>query len=92
MKETATYVRNLCALWESDPRLAMALESVHEDEVPPLEPAREGGWTVKISAASASSSVYLHSRYRPAAEARAWATVNKLSGGGKKSGSGRNEN
>ncbi len=27
-----------------------------------------------------------------AAEARAWATVNKLSGGGKKSGSGRNQN
>jgi plasmid stabilization system protein ParE len=25
------------------------------------------------------------------AEARAWATVNKLSGGGKKSGSGRNQ-
>lgn len=25
------------------------------------------------------------------AEARAWATVNKLSGGGKKSGSGRNK-
>jgi hypothetical protein len=27
-----------------------------------------------------------------ASEARAWATVNKLSGGGKKSGSGRNKN
>ena len=26
------------------------------------------------------------------AEARAWATVNKLSGGGKKSGSGRTQN
>jgi hypothetical protein len=26
------------------------------------------------------------------AEARAWATVNKLAGGGKKSGSGRNHN
>jgi hypothetical protein len=26
------------------------------------------------------------------AETRAWATVNKLSGGGKKSGSGRNHN
>lgn len=26
------------------------------------------------------------------AEARAWATVNKLSGGGKQSGSGRNHN
>ena len=26
------------------------------------------------------------------AEARAWATVNKLSGGGKKSGSGRGQN
>ena len=25
-------------------------------------------------------------------EARAWATVNKLSGGGKKSGAGRNQN
>jgi hypothetical protein len=26
------------------------------------------------------------------AEARAWATVNKLTGGGRKSGSGRNQN
>ncbi len=29
---------------------------------------------------------------RRSAEARAWATVNKLSGGGKKSGSGRKPN
>jgi hypothetical protein len=72
VKETTHYVRNLCALWESDPRLAMALEAIHEDDVPPLEPARDGGFTVKIPSESAAS-VYLHSRYRPAAEARAWA-------------------
>jgi hypothetical protein len=71
------YVRNLCALWESDPRLAMALESVHEDDVPPLEPAREGGWTVKVPAGGGGAPVYLHSRYRPVAEARAWADAVK---------------
>ena len=87
------YVRNLCALWESDPRLAMALEAVPDDDVPPLAPAREGGWTVRIASPPESATsekskiesgggqksksqgggVYLHSRYRPLAEGRAWA-------------------
>ena len=87
------YVRNLCALWESDSRLAMALEAIHPDDVPPLEPAREGGWTVRIAnppeiatseqakiengggrkSKMAGGGVYLHSRYCPVAEGRAWA-------------------
>ncbi len=86
------YVRNLCALWQSDARLAMALEALHEDDVPSVEPAREGGWTVRIHPTldqappeqskienpkskinGGGAGVYLHSRYRPMAEGRAWA-------------------
>lgn len=65
------YVRNLCALWATDPRLAMALEAVHPDDVPVVERAREGGWTVR------AGGVYLHSRYRPMAEGAAWAAALK---------------
>jgi hypothetical protein len=90
------YVKNLCALWESDPKLALALEAVSEEDVPRVEAAREGGWTTKVETQSselkvksselkaesselkakssgASRGVYLHSRYRPVAEGRAWA-------------------
>ena len=41
-RRTRTTTCGICRLWESDPQLAMALEAVHEDDVPPLEPAREG--------------------------------------------------
>jgi len=61
------YVRNLSALWEVDPKLAMAIEAVHPDDVPAVETARDGEATVKVKG------VYLHSRYRPVEEAQKWA-------------------
>ena len=39
--DTDIYVRNLCALWETDPRLAMAIEAVRALEIPHLEPLDE---------------------------------------------------
>ena len=72
------YVKNMCALWETDARLAMLIEAVHPEDVPAVEKAREGGWTVKVEATErrsgeATKGIYLHSRYRPVAEGEAWA-------------------
>jgi hypothetical protein len=53
-------------------KLALALEAIHPDDVPPVEPARDGTHTVRIPAA-AGTQVYLHSRYRPKQEAETWA-------------------
>jgi len=39
------YVRNLCALWQTDPRLAIRLEELCPEDLPLVEKAREGGWT-----------------------------------------------
>ncbi len=67
MTANALYVRNLSELWRFDPRLAMALEAVHPDDVPAIELAKDGSATVKVG------NLYLHSRYRPEQEAQAWA-------------------
>ncbi len=71
-----TYVRNISALFQADVKLALAIEAVHPDDVPPLEPARDGSFTVRIPAA-AGTNVYLHSRYRPRQEAETWAQTVK---------------
>jgi hypothetical protein len=49
----------------------MKVEAVHPEDVPVVERAKEGGWTVKVEAAGRQ--VYLHSKYRPEAEGKAWA-------------------
>ncbi len=66
------YVRNLSALFHHDPKLALAIEAVHPDDVPPIETARDGAPTVRVTTA-AGKHLYLHSRYRPLQEAQAWA-------------------
>ena len=75
-----TYVRNICALWQFDAKLAMALDAVHPDDRPTIEPAKDGGFTVKVAktgvghgGGAAATSVYLHSKYKPLAEAASWA-------------------
>ena len=57
------YVRNLWRFWRTNPRLAMAVEAVHPDDLPPVEPAKDGACTVQLAGN------YLHSRYRPLTEA-----------------------
>jgi hypothetical protein len=71
-QKNSNYVKNLCALWETDPRLAMAIDSVHPDDIPPLEPTKDNVWTVKVG------SVYLHSKYRPLQEAATWVAAQPL--------------
>src|SRR5436309_84881 len=70
------YVRNMIALWQQDPRLAAAIDAVHPESVPLVEPARDGQATVKIFT-DKGAPLYLHSRYRPQQEADSWAATIK---------------
>ncbi len=65
------YVRNICALWRFDARLAMALDAVHPDDIPSTEPAKDNAPTIRV--ASFKGPLYLHSRYKPLQEAQSWA-------------------
>ncbi len=69
---TAMYIKNLCARWETDPQLAMKIDAIRVEDVPAIETAREGGATARMKTESGQA-VYLHSRYRPIGEGRAWA-------------------
>jgi hypothetical protein len=73
----------MMALWRTDPRLAMLLEAIPEEEIPSVEPAKDGNFTVRAGAAGGGGAgVYLHSRYRPVQEAQAWAAAQKIEEGG----------
>ncbi|MCH7871194.1 MAG: motility associated factor glycosyltransferase family protein, partial [Planctomycetes bacterium] len=63
------YVDNMAALYRRDPRLALEIERVPFSELPLLERTRDGRLTVKV-AADDGRDVYVHSKYRPVAEAR----------------------
>ncbi len=63
------YRTNLSALYEADPELAARVEALPFGALPVLEPARDGRWTARLADGSGRS-VYIHSRNRPADEAR----------------------
>ena len=63
----ALYVRNMSELWRHHARLAISLDALHPDNIPPVETARDGCPTVRVN------NLYLHSRYRPEQEAESWA-------------------
>lgn len=63
------YLANLAALWSVDPELASAVEAVPEETRYIAEAAKDGSPTVAVATPSGSR-VYLHSRYRPADEAK----------------------
>ncbi len=63
------YVGNLAALYRTDSALAQRIEAIPFSDLPPLEPARDGNLTVRVTADDGKP-LYLHSRYRPAEEAR----------------------
>ncbi len=69
----AIYIKNMQQLWRNDPRLAMAIDAVPPSRAIPLEPAKDGSSTAKMS--TPNGQVYLHSRYRPEQEAAAWAAA-----------------
>ena len=63
------YLDNMASLYRRWPRLALEIERIPFAELPPLERTRDGRLTVKVSADDGRD-VYVHSKYRPAAEAR----------------------
>lgn len=63
------YVENLAALYVSDPQLAADVDALPFSQTPPLETARDGGLTVRLTADDGRP-IYAHSRYRPTDEAR----------------------
>jgi len=68
LPEDAPLLRNLAALWASEPNLARAVESALETEGYPLEPSKSGLPTVRVQTQDGRTT-YLHSRYEPAKEA-----------------------
>ncbi len=71
-RDPALFVRNMSALWRLDSKLALAVDAIDDERLPPLEPTRCGGVTVARQAPDGKA-VYLHSRYDPQAEAAKWA-------------------
>jgi hypothetical protein len=63
------YLKNLAALYGSDPLLAAQLEQVPFAQLPPLEPTRDGEFTTRVQTDDGKP-VYTHSRYNPLEEAR----------------------
>ncbi|HEV2293850.1 MAG TPA: 6-hydroxymethylpterin diphosphokinase MptE-like protein [Tepidisphaeraceae bacterium] len=62
----APLVRNLAALWATEPRLAREIEALAEGPYT-IEPSRCGAPTVVV--ASSGRDIYLHSRHQPVDEA-----------------------
>ena len=61
------YPANAAALWAADPATAALVEAVSDDDVYPVETARDGNPTVAVPMADGGRA-YLHSRHRPADE------------------------
>jgi hypothetical protein len=62
------YLANLHALYLRDPELAARVDALPFGDLPAFEPARDGGWTARLTADDGRE-VYLHSRYHPVEEA-----------------------
>jgi hypothetical protein len=68
LPEDHPYLRNMEALWATDPDLARQIESIDDADNYPVEITRTGQATLALTSASGRS-VQLHSRYDPQAEA-----------------------
>ncbi len=66
------FLHNMRALWRHDPKLALRIDAIGDEERIPLTPTRSGAWTAKV-ATPEGQTVYLHSRYDPEAEAQRFA-------------------
>ena len=66
------FLRNMRALWRVDPWLAIRVDEIPDEQRYAVEPARRGGFTVRVPGPG-ESSLYLHSRHDPSDEARLFA-------------------
>lgn len=69
-----TFLRNMQALWRHDPLLAAKLDSIDDDARVPVEPARNGAFTARLTTPQGDT-LYLHSRHDPQAEAERFAAT-----------------
>ncbi|MBN2448497.1 MAG: motility associated factor glycosyltransferase family protein [Phycisphaerae bacterium] len=63
------YLANLAWLYRDDPELAVRIEAIPFGALPPMERARDGFLTVRVTTDDGREA-YAHSRYRPVEEAR----------------------
>ncbi|MCC6422226.1 MAG: motility associated factor glycosyltransferase family protein [Phycisphaerales bacterium] len=63
----APYLRNLAALWATDPDLARQVEAIEESYT--VEPSKSGEPTVAVTGVEGRK-IHLHSRYQPLDEAK----------------------
>lgn len=73
LAENAAAVVNLAALWMVDAKLAARLEPYFDEPGFAAEPARDGNYSVEVPNSldgNTAGKGYLHSRFRPAEEAR----------------------
>ncbi len=64
------YVRNMAALFRSDPRLAQKIDEYMDDGSVLVEASRRGPPTAAVCVAGSDRQLYLHSRVDPEAEAK----------------------
>ncbi len=64
----ALFCKNMAALWNVDPQLAMRVDRIADEDRLELEPTKSEDWTAAVHTASGVKA-YLHSRYRPIEEA-----------------------
>jgi hypothetical protein len=68
LAEDAPWLKNLAALWTTDPNLAAAIEQLHPRPTYPVQASKSGPPTVSVPA-HGTRTIWLHSRYRPVEEA-----------------------
>jgi len=66
------FLRNMRVLWRRDPSLAARIDAVDDDDRIPVEPAKSGDATARVTLPDGKIA-YLHSRHEPGAEAKKWA-------------------
>jgi len=67
------YVRNMAALFASDPRLAQRIDEVTDDGSVVVEAGKRGTPTVSVCPPGSDQRLYLHSRIHPEAESKRFA-------------------
>ncbi len=69
--DNALFVENMRELWRFDPKLALALDRIDDEDLPQVEQTQSGRVTLRRSTPDGRA-IYLHSRYNPIAEAQKW--------------------
>ncbi|MCH7992938.1 MAG: motility associated factor glycosyltransferase family protein [Planctomycetes bacterium] len=66
------FLHNMRALWRADPRLALRVDAIDDDDRIPLEPTRSNAATATVTTPDGKN-IYLHSRFDPVDEAEKFA-------------------